>query len=409
MVGRGGASMDDRRLLMVWLLMAALLVMTLVGCSRASEPTPVPTPVAIETPTAAGGGSGGDMVAASGEVVPAREAQLGFAVSGRVERVEVVEGDRIDLDRPLVLLETALLETSVTQAEAALAAALAQQALLEAGPRPGEVAAAEAQLEAAQAVLAQAAAQRDQVTAGAAQAEVAAAQAQLAAAQAEEQAARDAYDQSRDRKLEEWEEGVAILRLRAAEQSRVAAEAQLALAEEGAEVQVRAAQAAVRAAQAQRDVAQAQLDLLQAGATREEIAAAEATVAQAEAAVRGARAALDQATLHAPFTATVAALEVGPGETVLPGQVVLALADLGRLQVETTDLSERDVAQVAVGQRATVFVEALGVEIAGQVMRVASRATTVGGDVVYQVVVALDEQPPGLRWGMSVEVEIITA
>jgi hypothetical protein len=28
--------------------------------------------------------------------------------------------------------------------------------------------------------------------------------------------------------------------------------------------------------------------------------------------------------------------------------------------------------------------------------------------VVYAVVVALDEQPPGLRWGMSVEVEIAT-
>jgi len=32
----------------------------------------------------------------------------------------------------------------------------------------------------------------------------------------------------------------------------------------------------------------------------------------------------------------------------------------------------------------------------------------VGGDVVYAVVVELDEQPPNLRWGMSVDVEIIT-
>jgi multidrug resistance efflux pump len=225
-------------------------------------------------------------------------------------------------------------------------------------------------------------------------------------AQAEEKATRNAYDQLRDRKLEGWEEEVAILQLRAAEQSRAAAEAQLAQAEEGAAVQVRAAQAAVQAAQAQRDVAQAQLDLLQARATAEEIAASEAVVEQALAALKAARAALDQATLRAPFAGTIAALEVGPGETVLPGQVVLALADLGRLQVETTDLSERDAVQVTVGQRATVFVDPLGVEIEGQVVRVASRATTAGGDVVYQVVVALDEQPPGLRWGMSVEVEI---
>jgi hypothetical protein len=88
--------------------------------------------------------------------------------------------------------------------------------------------------------------------------------------------------------------------------------------------------------------------------------------------------------------------------------VVLTLADLRHLQVETTDLSERDVDQVAVGQRAAVTVEGLGVTVEGQVVHVASQATTVGGDVVYAVVVALDEQPPGLRWGMSVEVEITT-
>ncbi len=400
--------MVHRRLSMTPLLMAALLMTTLVGCSRASAPTPMPTPVAIETPAAVGLRSSGGAVVASGEVVPAQEAQLGFAVAGRVQTVAVVEGGEVQPDEVLVTLETDLLEVDLTQAQAALAAAQAQQALRAADPRPGEVAAAEAQVQAAEAALAQAAAQRDQLAAGATAAEVAAAQAQLAAAQAEEKAARDAYDQLRDRKVEDWEEEVTILRLRAAQQSRIAAEAQLAQAEKGAEIQVRIARAAVWSAAAQRDAAQAQLDLLQAGATAEEIAAAEAAVEQASAALQAARAALDQATLRAPFAGIVAALEVAPGETVLPGQVVLALADLGHLQVETTDLSERDVGLVTVGDRAIVHVDPLGVEIGGQVVRVASQATTVGGDVVYQVVVALDEQPPGLRWGMTVEVEIVT-
>ncbi len=400
--------MVHRRLSMTPLLMAALLMTTLVGCSRASAPTPMPTPVAIETPAAVGLRSSGGAVVASGEVVPAQEAQLGFAVAGRVQMVAVVEGGEVQPDEVLVTLETDLLEVDLTQAQAALAAAQAQQALRAADPRPGEVAAAEAQVQAAEAALAQAAAQRDQLAAGATAAEVAAAQAQLAAAQAEEKAARDAYDQLRDRKVEDWEEEVTILRLRAAQQSRIAAEAQLAQAEKGAEIQVRIARAAVWSAAAQRDAAQAQLDLLQAGATAEEIAAAEAAVEQASAALQAARAALDQATLRAPFAGIVAALEVAPGETVLPGQVVLALADLGRLQVQTTDLSERDVGLVTVGDRAIVHVDPLGVEIGGQVVRVASQATTVGGDVVYAVVVALDEQPPGLRWGMSVEVEIVT-
>ena len=42
------------------------------------------------------------------------------------------------------------------------------------------------------------------------------------------------------------------------------------------------------------------------------------------------------------------------------------------------------------------------------VMRIASQAGLIGGDVVYAVVVELNEQPSGLCWGMSVEVEIAT-
>jgi hypothetical protein len=82
------------------------------------------------------------------------------------------------------------------------------------------------------------------------------------------------------------------------------------------------------------------------------------------------------------------------------------LDDLATLCAETTDLSERDVDGVALGQPATVYVEALGVEVEGQVVHISPQATTIGGDVVYKVVVELNEQPPGLRWGMSVEVEI---
>jgi hypothetical protein len=76
--------------------------------------------------------------------------------------------------------------------------------------------------------------------------------------------------------------------------------------------------------------------------------------------------------------------------------------------VETTDLSERDVARVALGQETIVYVEALGDEIPGRVVGIAPQATTIGGDVVYTVYVELDEMPPGLRWGMSTEVEIAT-
>ncbi len=349
---------------------------------------------------------GGNTVVASGEVVPAQETQLSFTMLGRVETVALAEGDTVAAGEVLAVLETTLLETQVAQAQAAVAAAQAQLPVVQAGPRPGQVASAEAQLAAAEAAVAQAVAQRDQVFAGATELETATARAQLAAAEAEAKAALIAYDQMPEKNLMDWQEEEIVLRLRAATLGQEAAEAGLALAEKNVWFQVRAAEAAIQTAEAQRDVAQAQLALVQAEVAAEQIAVAESAVAQAEAALQAARAMLDQATLRAPFDGAATALAVSPGQAVMPGQPVLTLAEIQHLQAVTTDLSERDVIQVSVGQQATVYVEALDVEIGGRVADIAPQASAIGGDVVYAVTIELDEQPPGLRWGMSVEVEI---
>jgi hypothetical protein len=66
------------------------------------------------------------------------------------------------------------------------------------------------------------------------------------------------------------------------------------------------------------------------------------------------------------------------------------------------------VPSVQIGQPANVFVKALNDDFSGRVVDVARHSTTVGGDVVYKVTIELDEQPQGLRWGMSAEVKIQT-
>jgi multidrug resistance efflux pump len=81
------------------------------------------------------------------------------------------------------------------------------------------------------------------------------------------------------------------------------------------------------------------------------------------------------------------------------------LSDLERLRVQTTDLSERDVPQVQIGQRVTVFIKALNQQVAGHVSAIAPLAETLGGDVVYTATIELDERPAGLRAGMSVTVQ----
>lgn len=121
-----------------------------------------------------------------------------------------------------------------------------------------------------------------------------------------------------------------------------------------------------------------------------------------------AKAASQQAILRVPFDGVLADVNIAVGEMVQPGQVVAVVADLAHLQIETTDLSEKDIVNVKAGQRAGVDVEALGETLQGRVTAIAPRAETLGGDVVYKVTIALDNLPAALRWGMTVEVHIST-
>jgi multidrug efflux pump subunit AcrA (membrane-fusion protein) len=86
--------------------------------------------------------------------------------------------------------------------------------------------------------------------------------------------------------------------------------------------------------------------------------------------------------------------------------VIIKLAKLDDLQIETTDLSELNVAAVKIGQPAKVFVEALNENFSGKVTAISPISDTIGGDVVFKVTIQLDEQPKDLLWGMSADVEI---
>lgn len=362
--------------------MLLTLLLLLAGCGR--QPTPTPTPIATPLPVI--GQSTGGVVRASGKIVPARSAELSFTVAGRVQQAAVSVGDQVPAGVLLITLEDASARATVAQAQAALQRAQANLAELEAGPRPQEIAAGQAGLRAAQAHLLQ-------LTEEPRPDDVAAAQANLAAAQAR-----------LDRLYAEPDASIVAAARADVQQAQAALERLLHPA----------TASQIAGAEAQVQQAQAELDLLQAGPRPETVAAAAAAVAEAEANLQRSQADLAALQLHAPFTGTVTAVNVSPGEIAQPGQVVLTLADLNHLQVETTDLSERDVVRVAVGRPATVFVKPLNEELTGRVARIAPQATVIGGDVVYTVVVELESQAPApngmgasqLRWGMSVDVEI---
>jgi len=155
--------------------------------------------------------------------------------------------------------------------------------------------------------------------------------------------------------------------------------------------------------------AQTQLAFLKRnGESQERLDAAQATIDAAQAVVGIAKAQLEQATLRAPFDGTIASVDISPAEFANPGQILVTMGDLTQFQVKTTDLSENDVILVNTGQNARVYIEALNQEVSGKVIDVARVASTIGGDVVYTITIELDEQPTGLRWGMSAEVQIET-
>jgi RND family efflux transporter MFP subunit len=129
---------------------------------------------------------------------------------------------------------------------------------------------------------------------------------------------------------------------------------------------------------------------------------------QAYAALEISQATLAQAVLSAPFAGTVISVKIAPGELVQIDQVVVTIAALNSLQIITTDLSERDIPRVKVGQNVDVYIDALDVTVKGKVMRISPVSQIVGGDVIYPVTIELEKQPAGLLWGMSAEVEIQT-
>ena len=424
----------------LWPMALLALLLLYSGCAQPPPSTPTPAITPAPAPDVL---PGNGAVRASGKIVPAQKADLSLPAGGLVQTVPAAVGKRVEVGETLVELDRTAAEAAVIQARAGLFRAQADLAALRTGPRPQEIAAAQASLDAFKARLAQLAEAGRPAALAAAKADLAAAEAarqrlfdgpseeerivalaELSNAKAALSRAQSAYDQVSSRNdvgmLPESQELQEATNNYEAAQARydalfatpdasaaAAASAQIQQAQAALDrLQNPATQSQIAEAEAQVRGAQAELDLLTAGPRDETLAAAAVAITEAAAVLQGAEADLANTEIHAPFTGTVTALSVNPGETVQPGQVVVTLADLDHLQMETTDLSERDVARVAVGQPAIVHLEALATEIEGRVTSIAPEASVIGGDVVFAVVVELDNPPPGLRWGMSGEVEI---
>ena len=130
----------------------------------------------------------------------------------------------------------------------------------------------------------------------------------------------------------------------------------------------------------------------------------DAASSQATAGVRGA---LADSELRAPFAGTITNLDTKLGEHVSSGQPVATLGDFSNWIAKTTDLTEIDVVNVAVGEPVKVTLDAVpGRVFDGRVLGIDLNYSERQGDIVYAATILLGEHDPQMRWGMTAQVTL---
>jgi multidrug resistance efflux pump len=370
----------------------ALFTLGLTACANqptvgAEDITPAPV-------------SSNDIVA-EGNLEPVRAAHLVFQMPGTVEEVHVRVGDRVSEGDVLARLGNA------EQADAGLAAARlelvqAQQAL-DTLNRTGSsnLAAAWSTYMEAQETRAEAEREWEDLNVDNIDERIDDAAADLEDLGADLQDAREEFDKYKD--LDEDNS------------SRTRAEDDLEAAQEDYNEALRSLEeirrerdtvrAALDAALAVEAEARHQYELSSEGVNADQLTLSQARLENAEAQVAAAEDALANYTLTAPFDGVVAGVEVQAGEQVSPELRALSIADTSTWVVETTDVTELEVVDLQVGQRATLVPDALPAVIMDGVITEISQASTIqGGDVLYTVRIQTDDVDPRLKWGMTVEV-----
>jgi HlyD family secretion protein len=395
------------------LLVLLLVACTLAGCSALGQASPTPLPTVVlgnnngaATPQAASQPNLSG-VTASGVVVPAQQAQIASSMAGTLAAVNVAVGDQVKAGQVLVRLAGS--EKLAAAIESANLELLSAQQVLKTLNDNADQARSAAQLRLADAQKALDDAQKRRAWKqyrNGSQSDIDAAQADLVLANDAVKNAEDAFNQVADRSETDVLRAGALSALSAARKARDRSLANLNyLLALPSVIDVNQAEAELRSAQTEVENAQKDYDKLKDGPDPDALALADERIKNAQAQLAAGQSDLANLELKAPFDGTVTQVNLHTGEWTVPGQPVLALADLANLRVETTDLSERDVPQVAVGQPVTVMIKALNQDVNGHVSDISPLADTLGGDVVYKTTIALDKLPPGLRPGMTVEVQ----
>ncbi|MCE1252535.1 MAG: efflux RND transporter periplasmic adaptor subunit [Anaerolineae bacterium] len=390
--------MKNKMSVLVFTLVVLGLALSACG-GGAAAPTPTS---AVVTPVKASAAT-----IAEASVVPEKSANLVFSATGIVDEILVPEGSVVKEGDPIARLQ------GQERLQAALAAANLQvvsaQQSLDNLTDNGAVSKANAELNLANAEKVLKDAKKDlekvQYRRGTHD-QINEAQAKYILTQDGVKQAEDAYMGFEGMSDDNLNKAAALQVLAGARRARDHALAELNyMLDKPDQYDLNIATSKVDVAQAQVDAAKREVDKLNSdGVSKDALELADVSLKNAKAQAAAAEEALDDLTLKAPFGGVVVANNLKVGETVSPsaGTAQVVLADVSSWKIETTDLTELNINEIAEGDAVTVTFDALpGLELAGKVQSIQSLGQNKQGDITYKVTVTLDQQDERLRWNMT--------
>ena len=381
------------------LVISAGLSLGLVGCEVMNNPQPEPTPI----PTVAGEVN----TLVEGRLVPIEHVNLSFNLGGVVTEIFVQEGDLINPGQAIARLDQRE-RLAATVASAELELVNGRQALktLEENAEVSSAAALQAVANARDAVRY---AERclNNLNSGSRGTDIDKARADVVLL-------KDRLDQARkdfaayENKPEDNVTRAQYLSRLADAQRKYDDIVRLLNNLEGnpSDIDLAIAEANLALSQAQLSLAEQEYEDVKAGPDPDALDIAQARLKAAETGLASAMATLADTELVAPISGTLVKLDLKTGEQAIPGVPVAVLADLSGWQVETEDLNEMDLPDVAIGQAVIIVPDALPeLELAGTVKSIGQLFEVKFGDITYTAVIALQDSDPRLRWGMTVAVQ----
>lgn len=386
-------------------LIILFMALALAACSSNASTTPIPTIVldggnanATKPAPSASTSSGGN-VSASAVVVPAQDAQLAFPLAGTIQKVYVTAGDQVkagdilmELDNTTIQLEVEAAQRTVRELTSAASIAAAEQAVANTQKEYDDA------KKKADSIKYR---RTDNVTINYLKDQVTLAQDAL-------DRAREAYNLTNKRSSVDPVRAKAATNLYNAQKAYNVALGNLNwYANPPSETDVALAAANFDAANAALQEANWYLAELKGETIPDNATGAQlAQLQQARASLQIAQEKLEQTRLRASISGIVTSVDGVAGEYTMPGQALIAISDVNNLRIKTTDLSERDVTRVKIGDPVIITVDAVAQDFEGKVIAISPVSTTLGGDVVYEVTIEFTEKPEGLLGGMSAEVSI---